>query len=955
MKNTLKRILIMMLFVIIFSIQNIVVFAGTSGVSGLFKYNLYGDTIKWVEITGYTERPSGDIVIPEAINGARVDRIGDNAFSNCSGIRSVSIPSEVSVIGENAFSGCINLTKVIIQDGNADYIVNIGEGAFSSCSYLESITLSRKKSYIIRDSAFNRCKSLKDIYFRGTKEQYDACSISVYDYNDNFSDAEVYYIDSVREITLNKSTMSIIEGNCETLFPTVIPSNASNKNILWSSSDSNIATVADGVVVGVSDGTATISAKTADKNKVATCVVTVTPPMIDDVLGGGDGTSTNPYRLDNEEELQIISDIPYAHYILEDDIILTKSFKPLCALDDVFSGVLDGNGHTISNLTISDYYENSGLFGKSTGTIRNLKVVYSSTGVNYVFSTDANFGGIVGYNEGNVINCEVEWHGNIQSSRDPYTTTVGGIVGENRYIGEIINCKVSGDINVNVTSASDDTQQLYLGGIAGRNLNRVDGCQVSLNMNNDVVINGYIYATSYIGGIAGSSLGEIKNSDVVYNIKVGEATKTKVGGIVGLTDSVCIENVSASGKIVSIARRISAGGIIGDNTNLDDKTSIIKAKANIEADISEVWASSHLGGIAGALGSASVEESYADVNFTAIKKPHDYDYLYFYCGGIAGSSGATITNCFSQGDVISDIPRFYSSGLVGYAGTASKISNSYAAVSGVKYGLTSPAGTVSNSFYDSDISGCSDTGYGTPKTTLGMKMKTIYTNSGWDFVNIWDISSSDNNGYPYLRAFEDKYTWMLKDGVLSISGDGKMDDYETTADVPWYSERLNINKIVISDGITSIGSKAFYGCINATIAKIPESVTVIGENAFMDCDEISISGMYGSYAQKYANENNILFVGNYTFEPLPDLNVELAETNSRWYFYVSNDTYTENAKIYVGIYDGNNRLLTVVSENMTDDDVTSIKVPKVTDYSYAKIFEWVDMMSASNAKTIILN
>ncbi len=80
----------------------------------------------------------------------------------------------------------------------------------------------------------------------------------------------------VSEVTLNKSSLDLIIGNNETLTATVVPSDATNKNISWSSSDSNVATVDNnGKVVAVSAGTARITVTTVDGQKTATCEVTV--------------------------------------------------------------------------------------------------------------------------------------------------------------------------------------------------------------------------------------------------------------------------------------------------------------------------------------------------------------------------------------------------------------------------------------------------------------------------------------------------------------------------------------------------------------------------------------------------------------------------------------------------------------------------------------------------------
>ena len=76
-------------------------------------------------------------------------------------------------------------------------------------------------------------------------------------------------------------------------------------------------------------------------------------------------------------------------------------------------------------------------------------------------------------------------------------------------------------------------------------------------------------------------------------------------------------------------------------------------------------------------------------------------------------------------------------------------------------------------------------------------------------------------------------TWELKDGTLTISGTGDMDDYFNGG--PWCAKRSATEKVVIGSGVTSIGRAAFYGCENLTSVIIPDSVTSIGEDAFNRC------------------------------------------------------------------------------------------------------------------------
>ena len=76
-------------------------------------------------------------------------------------------------------------------------------------------------------------------------------------------------------VTLNKTELTLMTDKEETLVATVLPENAANKNVTWTSSNTAVATVNNGVVKGVSDGEAVITVTTEDGNQTATCAVTV--------------------------------------------------------------------------------------------------------------------------------------------------------------------------------------------------------------------------------------------------------------------------------------------------------------------------------------------------------------------------------------------------------------------------------------------------------------------------------------------------------------------------------------------------------------------------------------------------------------------------------------------------------------------------------------------------------
>ena len=76
--------------------------------------------------------------------------------------------------------------------------------------------------------------------------------------------------------------------------------------------------------------------------------------------------------------------------------------------------------------------------------------------------------------------------------------------------------------------------------------------------------------------------------------------------------------------------------------------------------------------------------------------------------------------------------------------------------------------------------------------------------------------------------------WHLTDnGVLTISGKGDMYNYSNDHRAPWYG--YDIKRIIIGDGITTIGDNVFSDCSSLTSVTIPNSVTTIGGYAFYGC------------------------------------------------------------------------------------------------------------------------
>ena len=117
-----------------------------------------------------------------------------------------------------------------------------------------------------------------------------------------------------------------------------------------------------------------------------------------------------------------------------------------------------------------------------------------------------------------------------------------------------------------------------------------------------------------------------------------------------------------------------------------------------------------------------------------------------------------------------------------------------------------------------------------------------------------DVTGSCGNSCTY--SFDE-------DGTLIISGSGAMTNYKITdytsgkelANTPWYAYRKIIKKVIIEDGITSIGNTAFFNFINLTEVNCPDTLTTIGEDAFRNCTAITTPPIF----------DNVTTIGNGAF------------------------------------------------------------------------------------------
>ena len=136
-----------------------------------------------------------------------------------------------------------------------------------------------------------------------------------------------------------------------------------------------------------------------------------------------------------------------------------------------------------------------------------------------------------------------------------------------------------------------------------------------------------------------------------------------------------------------------------------------------------------------------------------------------------------------------------------------------------------------------------------PATVSGNESTAISTNAVIKSIGDGEVKTyAEANGYTFVKidpppldsgTLETGLTWELSaDGVLTISGTGAMPDFTSTVEAPWIGYAAQITSAVISDGVTTIGDRAFNTTAITSIV-IPDSVTTIGYNGFRNCKSLA--------------------------------------------------------------------------------------------------------------------
>jgi hypothetical protein len=281
----------------------------------------------------------------------------------------------------------------------------------------------------------------------------------------------------------------------------------------------------------------------------------------------GSGAPGDPYQIANANHFALLSwytDILNKHIVLTADMDLsTQNLYPIGDLGP-FTGVFDGNGHTLYYAAVNQpVSDNIGLFCRigAGGQVRNLNLENAAfTGRDFVGALAAsNYQGIIN-------NCHAS--GNVIGQND-YSYT-GGLVGSN-YEGLIVDCSAAGAV----------IGGHYVGGLAGYNGGTIIVCHATNTVTGQTRVGGLVGMNGWQGYIrtsyaAGDAIGQQRVGGLVgentYNISscyaIGSAgdggnyIAEEVGGLVGYNDSGTIDScyamAAASGSEI-------IGGLIGRN------------------------------------------------------------------------------------------------------------------------------------------------------------------------------------------------------------------------------------------------------------------------------------------------------------------------------------------------------------------------------------------------------
>ena len=375
-----------------------------------------------------------------------------------------------------------------------------------------------------------------------------------------------------------------------------------------------------------------------------------------------------------------------------------SGFSPIGDITTLFTGTLDGLGHTISGLTISRTSTNLvGLFGytSTASVIKNVGLTSGSVaGQNYV-------GSLAGFSLGTISNSYAT--GTVSG-----TSSMGGLVG--------------------ALETGTITSSYATGGVSGATAGGLVGLQNSGTISASYA-SGAVSGTLYTGGLVGNAKGTITSS---YATGTVSGTGNWTGGLVGaLFTPGSISSSYATGAVTGTGYTGGLAGLNSGTVSSSYATSTVRStqysgglvglnSGTLSADYASGTVSGSIAGGLVASNTGTIGTSYATGVVTGTS----------YAGGLAGQGTGTISSSYATGAVTGS--GSYTGGLIGALFAAGSITSSYATgavtASGTYSGglAGSNAGTIASSYATGAVSSSSQAGglVGTNSGTLSSDYAT---------------------------------------------------------------------------------------------------------------------------------------------------------------------------------------------------------------------------------------
>ena len=580
-----------------------------------------------------------------------------------------------------------------------------------------------------------------------------------------------------------------------------------------------------------------------------------------DAYEGGDGTEENPYQIATPQQLALLAQQTNngtggdAHYILMDDICLNVENDSIDwivigketsqNLPIYFTGVFDGNGHTIEKMIIRENHIDAGLFGHTRGAvIKNLRVVDAAIQVG------SDVGIIVGqaYNT-SILNCTVQ-NSTISKEHNGYNY-VGGIVG-GYYPTDNASDTVYIKDCVSEVRFLNPESFFIAGGIVGRcmTMSTDGGFAVIENCENRNDVGGY----DYVGGIMGSADNSHNGQSRALIIKgcrnYGNISSITFcsGGIVGYNWGVQMIGCLNMGEVVAgeVNSNVAVGGVAGLL-----KESIMVECVNKGDVRSESNSGSEIGGLVGFNDESVIANSY---NVGTVSASYEVPANATEAiGGIVGNSTGRIFNVYNAGALtVPETPSGSEMEGYGHILGLGDVAEHYLNCYWLEQNDLTACGNINLLGSSSFVAGLNpsewvlnEPQYGTTDLVEALNFGAAVVLDSvpvYPYLTTWVADMENTNGgFPVIGNLPDPGVAFQSGDLLYsiISTDPPHVSVVGHVDGENAQGELDIPSDVTYEGVnytvTEIGEWAFKNCTGLTGFAIPSTIDTIQQGAYYGC------------------------------------------------------------------------------------------------------------------------